>query len=134
MSTSQSKHAALMLQYAKDWAETDEPWKRWEVTSHRNEWVVLCGHPYWNEKHEYRRKPRTMTYTITLPEPLREAPEVGEDYYVAALYAESFCIEHEWSGCVTDIRFLKRGMCFTTKEDAIAAAKAMMPFKQDEEK
>ena len=128
------KHAALMLQYAQDWAETDEPWKRWEVTSHRNEWVALCGHPCWKEESEYRRKPRTLTYTITIPEPLREAPEVGEVYYVAATYAEFFYNEHEWSGCATDIRFLKRGLCFTTKEDAIAAAKAMLPFKQQEEK
>ena len=74
---------------------------------------------------EYRRKPRTLTYTITIPEPLRKAPEVGEDYYVAATYAECFYTEHEWSGGVIDNRFLKRGMCFTTKEDAIAAAKAM---------
>ena len=119
------KHAALMLQYAQDWAETDEPWKRWEVTSHRDEWVAICGHPYWKEESEYRRKPRTLTYTITIPEPLREAPEVGEVYYVAATYAEFFYNEHEWSGCETDRRFLKRGMCFTTKEDAIAAAKVM---------
>ena len=62
------KHAALMLQYAQDWAETDEPWKRWEVTSHRNEWVALFGHPRWKEESEYRRKPRTLTYTITIPE------------------------------------------------------------------
>ena len=126
------KHAALMLQYAKDWAETDKPWERWVVISHRNEWVALYGHPYWKEESEYRRKPRTLTYTITIPEPLREAPEVGEDYYAVALYAEGFYIEHEWSGCPIDIRNLKRGMCFTTKEDAIAAAKAVLPFKQEE--
>ena len=126
------KHAALMLQYAQDWAETDEPWKRWEVTSHRDEWVALCGHPYWKDESEYRRKPRTLTYTITIPEPLREAPEVGEVFYVAAMYAKNFCNAYEWSGCETDRRFLKRGMCFTTKEDAIAAAKAMMPIKGDE--
>ena len=123
------KHAALMLQYAKDWAETDEPWKRWEVTSHRDEWVALCGHPYWKEESEYRRKPRTLTYTITIPEPLREAPEVGEVFYVPAIYAQYFCNAYKWSGCTTDIRFLERGMCFTTKEDAIAAAKAMLPIK-----
>ena len=81
---------------------------------------------------EYRRKSRTLTYTITMPEPLMEAPKVGEVYYVVALYAEGFYMEHEWSGCETDIRFLKRGMCFTTKEDAIAAAKAMMPIKGEE--
>ena len=123
-----------MQQYAKDWAETEEPWKRWEVTSHRNEWVALCGHPYWREESEYRRKPRTLTYAVTMPEPLMEAPKVGEVYYVAAPYAECFCIEYEWPGCAAASRFLKRGMCFTTRADAIAAAKAMLPFKQQEEK
>ena len=126
------KHAALMLQYAKDWAETEEPWKRWEVTSHRNEWVALCGHPYWKEESEYRRKPRTMTYTITIPEPLRGAPGVREAYYVAAPDVECFCIKYVWSGRETEVRLLKRGLCFATKEDAIAAAKAMLPIKEEE--
>ena len=27
---------------------------------------------------------------------------------------------------------LKRGLCFATKEDAIAAAKALLPFKGEE--
>ena len=128
------KHAALMLQYAQDWAETEEPWKRWEVTSPRHEWVALRTHPYWKGENEYRRKSRTLTYAVTMPEPLMEAPKVGEVYYVAAPYAECFCIEYEWSGCAAASRFLKRGLCFATKEDAIAAAKAMLPFKQQEEK
>ena len=127
------KHAALMQKYAQDWAETEEPWKRWEVTSHRGEWVALCGHPYWKGENEYRRKPRTMTYTVTIPEPLREAPGVGEAYYVAAPDAAGFCIEYVWTGRGTDIQGFKRGLYFATKEDAITAAKAMMPFKQQEE-
>ena len=126
------KHAELMLQYAKDWAETEEPWKRWVVTSHRNEWVALFGHPYWNEKNEYRRKPRTLTYTVTIPEPLREAPGVGEAYYVAAPDAAGFCIEYVWTGRGTDIQGFKRGLCFATEEAAIAAAKAMIPIKEEE--
>ncbi len=28
-------------------------------------------------------------------------------------------------------RVLKRGLCFATKEDAIAAAKAMLPIKEE---
>ena len=125
------KHAALMLQYAQDWAETDAPWKRWQVTSHRNEWVALFGHPYWREENEYRRKPRTLTYTITIPEPLREAPEVGEVYYIAAPMVDSLCRER-WSGSELEMRWLKRGLCFANKEDAIAAAKAMLPIKGEE--
>ena len=81
---------------------------------------------------EYRRKPRTLTYTITILEPLREAPEVGEVFYVAAMYAKGFCNAYEWSGCETDRRFLKRGMCFATKEDAIVAAKTWCPIIGEE--
>ena len=123
------KHAALMQQYAKDWAETEQPWKRWEVTSHRNEWVALCGHPYWKEESEYRRKPRTLTYTVTLPEPLQEAPDVEGVYYIVDPEAECLCRECKWSGSKSDMRWLKRGLCFATKEDAITAAKAMLPLK-----
>ena len=82
---------------------------------------------------EYRRKPRTLTYTVTIPEPLREAPGVGEAYYVAAPDAECFCIEHVWAGRGTEVRLFKRGLYFATKEDAITAAKAMMPIKGEEE-
>ena len=123
------KHAALMLQYAQDALETDKPWLRWEVAASNNKWDVLHNHPGWHKGYDYRRKPRTLTYKVTIPEPLRGAPGVGEAYYVAAPDAAGFCIEYVWTGRGTDIRFLKRGMCFTTKEDAIAAAKAMLPFK-----
>ena len=129
---STNKHAALMLQYAQDWAETDEPWERWEVSAFGNKFVPLHVHPGWREEHEYRRKPRTLTYTVTIPEPLREAPGVGEAYYVAAPDAAGFCIEYVWTGRGTDIHGFKRGLYFATKEDAIAAAKAMLPFKQEE--
>ena len=118
-----------MHQYAKDWAETEQPWKRWEVTSHSNEWVALCGHPYWKEESEYRRKPRTLTYTITIPEPLMEAPGVGEAYYAAAPDVADFCIRYVWNGRVAALQGFKRGVYFATKEDAIAAAKAMLPIK-----
>ena len=125
-----NKHAALMLQYAQDWAETDEPWERWEVAAFGNKFVPLHVHPGWREEHEYRRKPRTLTYTVTIPEPLREAPGVGEAYYVAAPDAAGFCIEYVWTGRGTDIHGFKRGLYFATKEDAIAAAKAMLPIKE----
>ena len=92
-----NKHAALMLQYAQDWAETDKPWERWEVAAFGNKFVPLHVHPGWRKEHEYRRKPHMMTYTVTIPKPI-----------------------------------LKRGLCFATEEEAIAAAKAMMPIKGEQ--
>ena len=123
-----NKHAALMLQYAQDWAETDEPWERWEVAAFGNKFVPLHVHPGWREEHEYRRKPRTMTYTVTIPEPLREAPEMLGRYWLAQLSGE-YCIQMYWYGSELESRCLKSGLCFATEEDAIAAAKAMMPIK-----
>ena len=124
------KHAALMLQYAQDALETDKPWLRWEHTFNAR-WYDCEQHPSWDRGIEYRRKPRTMTYTVTMPEPLREAPHDGEVYFVPNLACNLFYLNTRWNGdCVDNFR-LKSGLCFATKEDALAAAKAMMPFKEE---
>lgn len=125
------KHTALMLQYAQDWAETDTPWKRWEVAAPGDKFVSLSSHPYWGEEYEYRRKPRPLTYTITIPEPLREAPKVGTIIYLPTPLAEELASMYGWYGSKPDERLLKRGLCFATAEDAIAAAKAMLPIKEE---
>ena len=129
------KHAALMMQYAQDAAETDKPWLRWEYNSpgHDDGWEPFTStHPSWMENMEYRRKPRTMTYTVTIPEPMREAPKDGNEYYVPCQFAPALFGSFEWYNGDLDKLYLKRGLCFATKEDAIAAAKAMMPIKGEE--
>ena len=126
------KHAALMAQYAQDAAETDKPWERWEVATSGNEWVSLPENPIWSEYFEYRRKPRTLTYTVTIPEPLRNAPESQQSYFMASTELRSYFNEFRWYGAPQDERLLRRGLCFATKEDAIAAAKAMLPIKGEE--
>lgn len=126
------KHTALMLQYAQDWAETDTPWKRWEVAEPGDKFVSLSSHPYWGEEYEYRRKPRsTLTYSVTIPEPLRKAPETGSWYWLAETASDDFTSRVEWDGGGCDRSWLKRGLCFATREDAIAAAKAMLPIKEE---
>ena len=126
------KHAALMLQYAQDAMETDTPWVRWEVAASSNEWEALHGSPSWFKELEYRRKPRTLTYTVTIPEPLREAPEVvGTIVYIPTPLAKERASAYCWYGTPQDERLLKRGLCFATREDAVAAAKAMLPIKEE---
>ena len=122
------KHAALMAQYAQDALETDTPWKRWEVAAPGDKFVSLFSHPYWGEECEYRRKPRTITYSVTIPEPLREAPELLGRYWLVQL-SGGYCTKMYWQGREWELWRLKRGLCFATKEDAIAAAKAMLPVK-----
>lgn len=128
------KHAALMLQYAQDAMETDKPWERWQIRPEGGTegWRDCSGRLCFSERCEYRRKPHTLTYTVTIPEHLREAPEVGETYYVAEPRAQDFYEWQYWYNDELDRRFLTRGLCFATREDAIAAAKAMMPIKQEE--
>ena len=54
------KHAALMLQYAQDAAETDRPWERWEFEVKSDVWCNLSEHPAWLENKNYRRKPQVI--------------------------------------------------------------------------
>jgi len=52
-------HAALMLQYAQDAAETDKPWERWESlpsTSTSLDWIGCVANPFWHFGVQYRRK------------------------------------------------------------------------------
>lgn len=125
------KHAALMAQYAQDALETDRPWDRWQISASGNKWGPLFEHPRWVSDWGYRRKPRTLTYTITIPEPLREAPELLGLYWMAQLSGE-YCTQMYWHGREWELWRLKRGLCFATREDAIAAAKAMLPIKGEE--
>ena len=72
-----------------------------------------------------------MTYTITIPEPMREVPPLDTEYYVVSLFEpKNFDIAY-WEDCHAEHMWLKLGLCFKTEEDAIAAAKAMCPFKPD---
>lgn len=51
------KHAQLMALYAKDAAETDRPWERWECRSRTVNWISMVAHPSWGLDSEFRRKP-----------------------------------------------------------------------------
>ena len=125
------KHAHLMAQYAQDALETETPWERWEWKGERG-WYPLASEFAFSIHYEYRRKPRTLTYTVTIPEPLRNAPHDGKVYFVPNIASNRFYFDTSWDGdCVDNFR-LERGLCFATKEDAIAAAKAMMPIKGEE--
>lgn len=53
-------HAAAMAEYAKDAAETDKPWERWEFSYKNQEYESLNNHPIWMTDNKYRRKPKTI--------------------------------------------------------------------------
>lgn len=60
-------HAELMALYAKDAAETDEPWERWEwFDLYLNQWCSLNSFPSWSPTTKYRRKPDRPWYRVAL--------------------------------------------------------------------
>lgn len=62
-------HAELMALYAKDAAETDKPWERWEyITPSRPhaEWRSAMSNPKWFLNNKYRRKPERPWYRVAL--------------------------------------------------------------------
>lgn len=53
-------HAKLMKKYAKDAKTSETPWELWEFRDYDDEsWRSLGAHPYWGEKVQYRRKPKS---------------------------------------------------------------------------
>lgn len=133
-------HAALMALYAQDAAETDEPWERWEYINRNDpkpEWYSLTtSHPQWFHHCDYRRKPeppRTIRIgKFDVPEPLREAPEIGTCLFVPALHAVSIngsrASSLMWDGDQYDLQMLQGGMLHTTREAAGLHAKALLSF------
>ena len=69
------RHAVQMKQYADDAMETEEPWKRWEMSDDAVRWTPCDYHPDWDTSMQYRHRPRTINININgfeVPEPLRE--------------------------------------------------------------
>ena len=85
------KHADLMLLYAKDAAETDKPWERWEIRRGKS-WCDLTENPTWIEYKEYRRKPQVIRVgRHEFPKPISNAPLNGTDYFF--VMSENSCFK-----------------------------------------
>lgn len=76
---------------------------------------------------EYRIKPRTITVNgFEVPEPMQEAPEIGVEYWIAAPAFEDYCERVNWSASAYGKRYIDRGLCHSSRNSAIAHAKAML--------
>lgn len=125
-------HAASMLLYAQDAAETDKPWLRWETQNKISPaWVNLGNSPYWSPEKEYRRKPITIRIgAFDVPMPLRVAPEMGTQYFILDLSngAGKNYSATSWNNDSVDRRWLERGISHLTEEAAGLHAKALLSF------
>ena len=109
-------HAQSMMEYAKDAAETDKPWERWEV-SFNDGFVAVTGHPHWSVNHQYRRKLKTiMLGEYEVPEPCREPLRLGQRFWAVNPFAGPR--EFTWECSEEDFHALKSGFVLLTEEAA----------------
>jgi len=128
------KHAALMLQYARDAAETETPWERWQYKSiYDADWIDGKVDFAFYQGWEYRRKPRFILINgIEVPEPMREKPEIGDIYYVPQV-RYTFVEQLKWAGNGIDIFNLNSGLVHLTESAALSHVNALLSFTKKEE-
>lgn len=121
-------HAELMMQYAQDATETDKPWERWELKNYGG-WERTVSHPAWDECVVYRRKPKCILINgIEVPEPMREAPELGTPYWIVDLNDESSASPLCWIDDKFARECLQRGICHLTEKAAVLHTTAILSF------
>ena len=122
-------HAAAMAEYAKDAAETDMPWERWEIsiTESGDEYRNLLGHPVWATNRKYRRKPKVILINgHEVPEPCRTPLQDGEMYWTLSLI--SGVTQVMWENDNIDNLYLENGFVHLTKEAAEKHWNALKSF------
>ena len=122
-------HADLMLQYAQDAQETPEPWSRWEfnsigrINSIGRKWSQLTSSPTWVTSIQYRRKPKTLSVTLTSgevvswPAPHRTELEYGDPYFYFVPTHGDIMLK-KWDSAPWDRTTLSNGWLHLTKEAA----------------
>ena len=119
-------HAAAMAEYAKDAAETDKPWERWEFSC-QNQYEAVSCHPSWHEKNKYRRKPKVILINgHEVPEPHRTPLKDGEEYWVPNLFCDTS--RYRWQDDDEDNSHLRNGFIHLTKEAAEKHFNALKSF------
>ena len=127
-------HAAAMAEYAKDAAETDMPWERWEIsiTESGDEYRNLLGHPDWAVTRKYRRKPKTILINgHEVPEPCRTPLQDGEVYWTLTFSVGVTSLT--WLSDEDDGNYLKNGVVHLTKEAAEKHLNALKSFTESGE-
>lgn len=96
-------------------------WYTVDVTS-----LVSGGWDY-----EFRIKPHTIKIgDHEIPEPMREAPEMGTYYFLPYLFNTEKYVRYKWYGNTFDSMSLRDGLCHATEEAAITHAEALIAFTE----
>ena len=127
-------HAAAMAEYAKDAAETDMPWERWEVSlaESGDEYRNLLGHPDWAVTRKYRRKPKVILINgHEVPEPHRTPLKDGEVYWALSLFSGAASLR--WKDDDFDNSCLENGFVHLTSAAAEKHYEAIRSFTAQKE-
>lgn len=128
------KHAASMMQYAQDAAETDRPWERWEysdtstLNQHgekiRDDWYDCGDNPGWHPNVQYRRKPEIIKVgRHEFPKPITREPNGGTDYFYVRVGDTCFEVSSDnWIGSAYDLMRLESRRVHPNREAAQAHA------------
>ena len=74
-----------------------------------------------------RIKPRTIKIgDVEINAPMREAPAHGTYLYIVDMSSEELFCKVGWLDGPRQQRFLQRGLCFSTQEDAEACSRALL--------
>jgi len=123
-------HAENMKLYAENAAVNERPWELWEFF-YNGGWRGCIYHPEWDQKKQYRRKPRTININgFEVPEPLRDAPSDGETCYIVNLAEDKVYATIWYSAQSFFKQWLKSGIIHRTKEAAEIHLKALLSFTQ----
>lgn len=94
-------------------------------------WVAKAEHLGFNMYDTYRIKPKTIRIgEYDVPEPLREMPTLGTDYYITDIVGSSLYGVATWVCDAEDIKWFNRGMVHSTKDAAICHAKAILSLTE----
>ncbi len=130
-------HAASMLLYAQDAAETAKPWERWEYRKWSGGlWYSFTEGepPKWAPFRQYQRKTSALAPVFIeinghqVPEPMRVAPYPGGAYWEIIFATEILVKLDYWEGDAFNYENLLRGFCHLTKEAAELHARALISF------
>ena len=128
------KHAESMRQYYTDAMETEEPWKRWEMSDDAVRWTPCDYHPDWDTSMQYRHRPRTiMINGFEVPEPLRQEPAYGDLLWLASLTSE-YPVSIPWEDRYKEMAayWMKLGLLHVTQSAAHTHVQALLSFTKQE--
>ena len=122
------KHAALMLQYAKDAMETDRPSERWEWFDDKS-WYPCSNPPVWEVNMKYRRKQQIIRVgRHEFPKPVEQPLGYVDAYYYVTFSmetAEFTPFSDTWCNSRDDNDRLAGNLCHLSYDAAQAHADAL---------